>query len=281
MTPDAWNWADLPDRPAVMAVLNVTPDSFSDGGDYLDPDQAIAAGRQMVADGADILDIGGESTRPGSTALSPVEEQARILPVIAGLRDAGVPISVDTRNAATMDAALEAGATIVNDVSALRHDPAAARVVRNRACPVILMHMRGTPATMNSLAAYDDVAAEVAAELAERLAFASGAGIARSQVVLDPGIGFAKRGEHNVALLRDLAPLRALGRPLLVGVSRKRFVGTLGGRGVARERAAGSLAAALFALSRGAAILRVHDVAATVEAVRVWSVLGGQATEPS
>ena len=268
-------WAALPGRPLVMGVLNVTPDSFSDGGDHLDPATAIAAGEQMVADGADILDIGGESTRPGSAAVTPAEEQARILPVIAGLRSAGVPLSVDTRNAATMAAALDAGATIVNDVSALRHDPAAAAVVARRGCPVILMHMRGTPATMTALTTYGDVAADVAAELAATVASAEAAGIARVQIALDPGIGFAKTGEQNLPLLRGLGHIAALGFPLVVGVSRKRFIGTLGGQASPRNRVAGSLAAALFALSRGARILRVHDVAATAEAVRVWHALAG------
>lgn len=261
-----------------MAVLNVTPDSFSDGGDHLDPGAAIAAGTRMVADGADILDVGGESTRPGSRDLSTAEEQARILPVIAGLRDVGVPISVDTRNAKTMEAALDAGATIVNDVSGLRHDPATPGLVAARGCPVVLMHMRGSPASMNGLAVYRDVGAEVAAELAASLAAAEQAGVDRSQIVLDPGVGFAKTGTHNVELLRNLAPLRALGRPLLLGVSRKRFIGTLGGRDVPKQRVAGSLAAGLFAVSQGAAVLRVHDVAVTAEAVRVWSALAGSAT---
>ena len=258
-----------------MAVLNVTPDSFSDGGAHATAAEAIAAGQRMVAEGADILDIGGESTRPGSAPLPPEQEQARILPVIAGLRGMGVPISVDTRNAATMAAALDAGAVIVNDVSALRHDPAAAGLVATRGCAVVLMHMRGTPATMNALAQYDDVAAEVAAELGASMDRVRQAGVAPAQVVLDPGIGFAKTGAHNVALLRQLSRLLALNRPLLVGVSRKRFIGTLGGGAVPNERGAGSLAAALFALSRGAAILRVHDVAASVAAVRVWSALAG------
>ena len=258
-----------------MGVLNVTPDSFSDGGDHFSHAAAIAAGIQMVADGADILDIGGESTRPGSTAVPPAEEQARILPVLAALRSAGVPMSVDTRNASTMEAALGAGATIVNDVSALRHDRASAGLIARWGCPVILMHMRGTPATMTGLTDYGDVAADVAAELAATVATAQGAGIGRAQIALDPGIGFAKTGEQNVPLLRGLGGIAALGFPLVVGVSRKRFVGTLGGQATPRNRGAGSLAAALFALSRGARILRVHDVAATAEAVRVWHALAG------
>ncbi len=273
-------WAGLPSRPLVMAILNVTPDSFSDGGDFLDPAAAIAAGLRMAAEGADIIDVGGESTRPGSAAIPPDEEQARVLPVVAGLRGAGVALSIDTRNAATMAAALDAGAAIVNDVSALHHDPASLALVAARRCPVVLMHMRGTPATMASLAHYGDVAEEVAAELAASLRAAVAAGVAPGQVALDPGIGFAKTGGHNAALLRGLDRVAALGCPLLVGVSRKRFLGSLsggalGGQAAPKERLAGSLAAALFALSRGARILRVHDVAATVEAVRVWHALAG------
>ncbi len=258
-----------------MGVLNVTPDSFSDGGDTLDAVAAVAAGLHMVEEGADLLDIGGESTRPGSILVRPEDEQARILPVIAGLRGAGLPLSVDTRNASTMAASLDAGATVVNDVSALRHDPDAASVVARRGCPVILTHMRGTPATMNEHARYVDVAAEVASELAASLAAARSAGVMPEQVALDPGIGFAKDAGHNIALLRDLRLIGALGCPVVVGVSRKRFIGALTGRKPPKERLAGSLAAALFALSRGARILRVHDVAATVEAVRVWHALAG------
>jgi dihydropteroate synthase len=256
-----------------MGILNVTPDSFSDGGDHLDPGVAVAAGLRMIEDGAGILDIGGETTSPGSPDLPVSEEIARIVPVIAGLRDAGVPLSVDTRNAAAMEAALAAGATIINDVSALQHDPASAGVVADWGCPVILMHMRGTPATMNSLASYADVGAEVATELAASVVFAEAAGIAREQIMLDPGIGFAKNAEQNVALLRNLAPLHALGRPLLVGVSRKRFIGALSGVPLPKERLGGSVAAGLFAVSQGASVLRVHDVAATVAAIRVWSAL--------
>ena len=275
MTRSPLNWFDRFNAPAVMGILNVTPDSFSDGGDHFDPASAIAAGLQMAADGAAILDIGGESTRPGATPVTPAEEQARILPVITGLRGAGVPLSVDTRNAATMRAALDAGATIVNDVSALQHDPASAATVAEARCPVILMHMRGTPDTMVALSQYGDVAAEVAAELAATVGLAEAAGIARSQIALDPGVGFAKTGEQNLPLLRGLNQIAGLGFPLVVGVSRKRFLGRLGGSATPRDRTAGSLAAGLFALSRGARILRVHDVAATVAAVRVWHALAG------
>ncbi len=254
-----------------MGIINVTPDSFSDGGRHHDPAVAIAAGEAMVRDGVDILDVGGESTRPGSRPTNLAEEQDRILPVIEALRGTGVPISVDTRNAATMAAALDAGAAIVNDVSALQYDPAAAGVIARRGCPVILMHMRGVPGTMNSLAQYDDVVAEVTQELAARVAAAEAAGIRREAIAIDPGFGFAKDGQQNVVLLRGLDRLgAALGLPIAVGISRKRVIGTLVGPG---ERDSGSLAAGLFALGRGAAILRVHDVAATVRAVRVWNEL--------
>ncbi len=258
-----------------MGVLNVTPDSFSDGGHHFDPAVAIAAGLQLVQDGADILDVGGESTRPGSAAITPADEQARILPVIAGLRDAGIPLSIDTRNAATMAAALDAGAAIINDISALRHDPQSAAIVARYRCPVILMHMRGTPATMTSLARYGDLVAEIAGELALAVAFAEGAGIARAQIALDPGIGFAKTVEQNVPLLQGLDRIAALGFPLVVGVSRKRFIGVIGGEPDASARDPGSIAAGLYAVSRGAQILRVHNVAATAQAVRVWHALAG------
>lgn len=263
-------WAGLSsDRPMVMGILNVTPDSFSDGGRFLDPAAAIEAGRRMLAQGADILDIGAESTRPGAPPLDPAEEQARLLPVVRALAAHGL-LSVDTRNAATMAAALEAGARIVNDVSALAHDPRAPATVARAGCPVVLMHMRGTPATMRAHATYADVAAEVFRELAARIATAEAAGIARENIVADPGIGFAKTPAQNLVLLDRLAGFHGLGVRLLVGVSRKSFIGRYGGAAHAADRLPGSLAATLFALSRGAHILRVHDVAETVQAVRVW-----------
>ncbi len=268
------SWAGLTlDRPRVMGILNVTPDSFSDGGAYADPAQAIAAGRAMAEAGADIIDVGGESTRPGATPVPPAEEIRRILPVVRGLAEAGLRVSIDTTNAATMQAALDAGAAIVNDVSALTHDPAAAPLVAAHGCPVVLMHMRGTPGTMMGHAQYADVAAEVAAELAARMAAAEAAGIARAAICLDPGFGFAKRAEHSVALLRRLPELAALGRPLLVGVSRKGFIGRLSGEERPAARLGGSLAAGLFAVSRGAAILRVHNVSESIAALRVWRAL--------
>lgn len=261
-------------RPLIMGILNVTPDSFSDGGRHHETEAAIAAGRAMLAAGADILDIGGESTRPGSTEVAPAEEQARILPVIRALAEVGATISVDTRHAATMAAALDAGARIINDVTALTHDPAALPLAAARGCPVVLMHMRGTPATMNSLNHYGDIGREVAAELGLQVAAALEAGVAREAIVTDPGFGFAKVGPQNVALLRDLGPLRDLGFPMLIGLSRKGFIGALSGEPVADRRLGGSLAGALFALNQGAAILRVHDVAETAQAVRVWQGLG-------
>ena len=258
-----------------MAVLNVTPDSFSDGGDTFVVDDAIRAGRQMILDGAAILDIGGESTRPGATPVSAEDEQRRVLPVIAALATEGALISIDSRNAATMAAALDAGATIVNDVSALTHDPSAAKLVADRDCPVVLMHMRGTPANMLRHATYRDATLEVYAELAGRIAAAEAAGVKRSNIAIDPGIGFAKTAAHSVELLQRLPALAGLGCRIMVGVSRKSMIGALGGVADPKERTGGSIAAGLFALSQGATILRVHDVAATVQAVHVWRELVG------
>ena len=263
--------------PWLMAILNVTPDSFSDGGRHFIVEAAIAAGRAMHAAGADLIDIGGESTRPGATPVTPDEEQARILPVIRALAGAGLAVSVDTRHAATMRAALAAGARVINDISALRHDPASAAVVAAAGAPVVLMHMRGTPATMGDHARYTDIAAEVVAELADRLASAEAAGIARAAIAIDPGIGFAKDHADNIALLDRLAVLHNFGCHILAGVSRKRFIGTLTGEAVAARRMPGSLAAAMAALDRGATILRVHDVAETVQAVKVWRGLHARA----
>lgn len=264
-------WAGLAlDQPRIMGVLNVTPDSFSDGGKHRD---AVAAGLAMAADGADIVDVGGESTRPGAAAVLPETEQERVIPVIAALAIEGVRVSVDTRHASTMAAALRAGARIVNDVSGLMHDPDAAGVVARSGCPVVLMHMRGTPADMRDRAVYTDVVAEVEEELRALIDRAIRAGIQRDAIVIDPGIGFAKNAEQSVALLRGLERLRALGFPLLVGVSRKSFIGAMAGEDDPNRRLAGSLAAGLFALSQGAKILRVHDVRETRQAIRVWMAL--------
>lgn len=267
-------WAGLTlERPAVMGVLNLTPDSFSDGGRYPDPEAAIAAGLAMADAGADIIDIGGESTRPGAPPVPATVEQARVLPVIAALAAHGLCVSIDTRNAKTMEAALDSGATIVNDISGLTHDAAAPELVAARGCPVILMHMRGTPETMTAAAVYEDVVATVTRELRERLRAALRAGIAADQIALDPGIGFAKTGQQNIELLGRLPLLLNLGRPLLVGVSRKAFIGRLGVADQPEQRDWGSLAAGLYALDHGAAILRAHNVAGTVQAVRVWYAL--------
>ena len=270
-------WAGLPSRPLVMGIVNVTPDSFSNGGEQFAVQDAVASALAMAAQGADILDVGGESTRPGADPVSPDEEMRRVLPVIAGLRDCGTPVSVDTRHAATMAAALSEGAAIVNDVSGLGHDPDSATVVARAGCPVVLMHMRGTPGTMAGLAEYADLAAEVCAELGESLARAERAGVRRADVALDPGVGFAKRAGQNPELLRRLPVLLGFGCRILVGVSRKRFLDEGASPVEPKARLPGSLAAGLYALSRGASILRVHDVAETVQAVRVWQTLAGQA----
>ncbi len=261
--------------PLIMGILNVTPDSFSDGGKFSGADGAIAAGVLMLEAGADIIDVGGESTRPNAEAVPVEEEISRIVPVIAALAARGAKISADTRNAATMAAALDAGAAIINDVSALQHDPASARLVAARNCPVVLMHMRGTPATMNAKAQYADVVGEVLEEILRRRDAAIASGIARENIALDPGFGFAKKGEQNLALLRATSRFAALGHPVVIGVSRKRFIGQFGGAQDPAKRFPGSLAAALFALSQGAHILRVHDVAETVQGVKIWRELTG------
>jgi dihydropteroate synthase len=255
-----------------MGVLNVTPDSFSDGG-RVDPGSAIAAGLAMRADGADIVDVGGESARPGASPTPPDTERGRILTVIRALAKAGVLVSVDTRHAATMAAALDAGAAIVNDITGLTNDPASAQLVAARGCPVILMHMRGTPATMMGLAHYQDVVAEVAAELTSLTRAATRAGVAPDAIAIDPGFGFAKHPPQSLALLRGLSGLRALGFPILAGVSRKGFIGAASGEDQPARRFPGSIAAGLFALCQGASILRVHDVRETVQAVKMWHAL--------
>ena len=247
-----------------MGILNVTPDSFSDGGRHANP---VSAGFAMLEAGADIVDVGGESTRPGASETDAETEQRRVLAVIATLASAGAVVSVDTRHASTMRAALDRGARIVNDVSGFTHDPLAAAVVRTAKCPVVLMHMRGSPATMQTLTGYDDVMRDVAAELAARLAELD---LPAGHVAIDPGIGFAKGPGHNEALLARLPLLLNLGCRVLVGASRKGFVGRLSGVAEPRHRDPGSLAAACAAVLGGAAVVRVHDVASTVQALRVW-----------
>ena len=260
------------DRVRVMGVVNVTPDSFADGGTFLDPAAAIAHGRALAAAGADIVDVGGESTRPGAVPVSPAEEIARIAPVIEALARDGLLVSVDTRRAAVMRAALAAGARIVNDVAALA-DAGAIALVAGAGASVVLMHMQGEPATMQRAPRYDDVVAEVAAFLAARVAACREVGLDESRICVDPGIGFGKTVAHNLSLLRSLDRLRPPGIALLVGASRKSFIARLSAGEPPAERLPGSLAAALAAAARGADILRVHDVAATRQALAVWRAI--------
>jgi dihydropteroate synthase len=268
-------WAGLAlDRPLVMGIINVTPDSFSDGGAFLDPQAAIAHGRALLAAGADILDVGGESTRPGAEPVGAEAEAARILPVIRALAATGAVVSVDTRRTAVMAAALDAGAGIVNDVTALGDDGALALVAARRV-PTVLMHMRGEPRTMQQAPGYDVPALDLFDYFEARLAACAAAGLDRSLILIDPGIGFGKTLSHNVELLRDLALLRGLGCGLLLGVSRKSFIGRLSGMAAASDRVPGSLIAGLAGVANGADVLRVHDVAETIQALRVQAALDG------
>ena len=264
------------ERSCVVGILNVTPDSFSDGGRHVTLDAALAAARALRAAGADAIDVGGESTRPGAERPGEDEELRRVVPVVRGVvAETGLPVSVDTRRGRVAEAALEAGAEIVNDVSGLAHDPRMTEVVRASGAGVVLMHMRGDPQTMDARARYRDVASEVAAELAACRDRAVAAGIAREAVVLDPGLGFAKQPAHNLALLDRLGSLTALGHPVMVGPSRKRFLGAVTGRPVDRRDPA-TAAACVAARLRGARLFRVHDVAAAREALAVAdAVLSG------
>ncbi len=254
-------------RPLVMGIVNVTPDSFSDGGQYLRRDAALAHARQLIAEGADMLDIGGESTRPGAAPVGEQEELDRVIPVLEGLRGAPIPLSVDTYRPQVMRAALAAGASMVNDIAALQ-EPGALEAVAASDAAVCLMHMQGKPQTMQAQPAYRDVVAEVRDFLRARVAAAEAAGIPRVRLVVDPGFGFGKALGHNLALLRDLAALGDLGVPILAGLSRKSMLGAITGQDVA-HRLPASIAAALIAVQHGAAILRVHDVRATVDALQV------------
>jgi len=268
-----------PSPPLVMGILNVTPDSFSDGGDYFAHGAALGHALRMIAEGADIIDIGGESTRPGAQP-TPTEEQIRrTIPVIRALRarNSDVAISIDTRSAAVARAALDAGADVINDVSALRDDPGMADVVAASGVAVVLMHRRGTSADMQVGGGphYGDVIAEITAFLRERCDFAVNRGIDRSRIIVDPGLGFGKRVEHNLAILRHLSRFVALQQPILVGASRKRFLGSALGTDEPKQRLAGSLTCAVIATLAGAAILRVHDVLHTVDAIRLCSAVRG------
>lgn len=261
-------------RPRVMGIVNVTPDSFSDGGRYAALDAAKARCEQLLEEGADILDIGGESTRPGSRAPDLEEETARVLPLVRHAVTLGVPVSVDTSTPELMRAVLDAGADIVNDVRALSRPGAVEAVAAHPAAGVCLMHMRGEPGTMQAQTDYGDVVAEVAAVLHARVAILEAAGVARERITLDPGIGFAKTAEQNLELLARQPELLAEGLPLLLGWSRKSTLGKVTGRAV-EERLAASVAAALMAVERGARIVRVHDVGATVDALKLWSAVAG------
>jgi dihydropteroate synthase len=256
-------------QPRVMGIVNVTPDSFSDGGAHATTSAALAHCQKLIAEGAHILDIGGESTRPGSLAPSDDEELRRVLPVLRGALSLGVPVSVDTSSVAVMQAALDMGVDIINDVRALQRPGALACVAAHPRVGLCLMHMKGEPQTMQAQATYGDVVADVRAFLLQRATAAIAAGISRERIVLDPGIGFAKTAAHNLALLSRQQGLTDTGFPLLVGWSRKRTLGDITGRD-ASQRGVASAVAALLAVQRGAAIVRVHDVAATVDALKVW-----------
>ena len=261
------------DRPRVMGIVNVTPDSFSDGGETPDTSSATARGRAMLAAGADILDIGGESTRPGAAPVSADEEARRVLPVIEALAGDGAMVSVDTRCAATMAAACEAGARIVNDVTALASDRDSLAVAAALEVPVILMHMQGEPQTMQAAPRYDFAPLDVYDVLAARIAACEAAGIARCDIAVDPGIGFGKTVAHNLQILARLSVLRTLGCAVVLGVSRKSFIARVGGGEPAERRLGGSLAAGLAGLAGGAHVLRVHDVAETRQALAMWSAI--------
>jgi dihydropteroate synthase len=270
---------DLGAAPVVMGILNVTPDSFSDGGRYADLDDAVAHALRMRAEGADLVDIGGESTRPGADRIDAATETARVLPVVRALAAAGVPMSIDTTRASVAEAALAAGAGVVNDVSGGLADPAMAPLVAAAGVPWVLMHWRGHSRTMNELATYGDVVTEVRDELRQRADLAIAAGVAPSKIIIDPGLGFAKRAEHNWAISARLDELIALGFPVLVGASRKSYLGKLlaAPDGTPRppdQREAASVAASVLAVAAGAWGVRVHDVGPTVDALRVLAAIG-------
>ncbi|HET9354658.1 MAG TPA: dihydropteroate synthase [Sphingomicrobium sp.] len=268
------------DQPQVMGIVNVTPDSFSDGGAFADTDAAAFAGADMAAAGAAILDVGGESTRPGAKPVWEGDEMERVLPVIERLAAGGNAVSIDTRKAAVADAALKAGASLVNDVSALTFDPGMAEVIAASGKPVVMMHHQGDPQTMQDDPRYGDVLVDVFYWLEERVAAAEAAGILRTQILVDPGFGFGKTVAHNLALMNGLALLHGLGCPLVLGASRKRTIGALAGEAPADRRLAGSIALALKAAEQGAQLIRVHDVPETVQALKVWRGLRDEALTP-
>jgi dihydropteroate synthase len=268
------------DQPQVMGIVNATPDSFSDGGQFADAAAAAEAGARMAAEGAAIIDVGGESTRPGARSVWEGDEIERIAPVIRKLAAGGAAVSVDTRKADVMTAAVQAGARLINDVSALTYDERSAQVAATLNVPVVLMHHQGDPQTMQDDPRYDDVLVEVYVWLEERIAAAVGAGISRDRILIDPGFGFGKNVGHNLELMNGLALFHSLGCPLVLGASRKRTIGALSNEAPADRRLAGSLAFALKAVEQGAQLIRVHDVAETVQALRVWRGLRDQALTP-
>lgn len=274
MTPDEFeHWLLTPARqrrPLVMGILNVTPDSFSDGGRFDAVDAAVAHARQMIDEGADLIDVGGESTRPGSQPVPESEQIRRVVPVIAAVSALGsAVVSIDTTRSSVAAAALDAGATIVNDISGGRDDPAIFDLAAKRQAPVVLMHMQGTPATMQIAPRYDDVTSEVATFLADRARAAELAGVAPHRILLDPGIGFGKSHEHNLALLREMKDLVAVGRPLLIGTSRKGFIGKVTGESDPARRQFGTAATIAWSVANGAAVVRVHDVGPMAQVVRM------------
>jgi dihydropteroate synthase len=272
-----WAGLDL-DRPRVMGVVNVTPDSFSDGGAFRDPGAAIAHGQALAAAGADIIDVGGESARPGAEATDEAEERRRVLPVVKALSAAGLTVSIDSRRAGVMSAALDAGARIINDISALE-GPGSLAVAQRAQVPVVLMHMRGEPRTMQQAARYDHLLLDVFDYLAARLKACGDAGIPPQRIALDPGIGFAKTADHNLTILGHLGLFHGLGAALLVGASRKSFIGRLAGGAPAPDRLGGSLAAALHGVARGAQLVRVHDVHETAQALAIWQAVVAHGAE--
>ncbi len=265
------DWAGLTlDRPLLMGIVNTTPDSFSDGGDFFTASQAVAHGRALLDAGADILDIGGESTRPGAQPVSPEEELRRVEPVVRALAESGAVISIDTRHARVMEAALAGGARIVNDITALSGDAGSLAVVARAKAPVVLMHMQGEPRMMQQAPAYELASLDILEYLQERVAICTAGGIASAQIMVDPGIGFGKRSAHNLDIMARIGLFHALGCPLMLGVSRKGLIGQLDRDAPPKERVPGSLAGALFGVAQGVQLLRVHDVAATRQALMIW-----------
>jgi dihydropteroate synthase len=266
-----WRTSSLK-RPLIMGIVNVTPDSFSDGGMYDTPAKAIAHGKHLIAEGADIIDIGGESTRPGANPITSYVEAHRILDVVEGLRHEGVPLSIDSRRTSVMERALDAGATMINDITALK-DHESLELVAKRNVPIVLMHMQGTPETMQNAPYYKDAPGEVCAFLTARAEACIAAGISKDHIIVDPGIGFGKATEHSVEILRHLDQVVKLGYPVLIGVSRKSFIARLSRNEDPQDRLPGSLAATLWAVQKGASIVRVHDVKETRQALAVYSAL--------